>query len=118
MLHRILDKLPTADAYARIWDAVCSVPRGRVVSYGQAAQLAGLPGHARLIGRALGAAPKERGVPWHRVIDAQGRIALPAQSKAFREQRRLLMAEGVEVTRGRIDMARFGWVRDPSPLLD
>lgn len=112
--------LPPDEARRRIRAVVHRVPRGRVVSYGQVAQLAGLPGRARLVGRVLGEAPDGQALPWHRVLSAQGRIALPLQSEGFAEQCRRLRAEGVAVRDGRVDLRRYAWQRerDSAPLLD
>ena len=97
---------------------IAAIPRGRVASYGQVARLAGLPKNARMVGPALGAAGGLK-LPWHRVMNAQGRIALPPSSRGYREQSRLLREEGVIVTKGRVDLKRFGWkAGSESPLLD
>jgi len=96
------------DAYARIWAAVAAIPRGRVASYGAIAARAGLPGRARLVGRALGEVPDGMELPWHRVLRSSGQIAFPAGSRSFREQSKRLKAEGVEVRNGRVTLASFG----------
>ncbi len=89
--------------------AVCAIPRGRVATYGQVAALAGLPGRARQVGRALRLLPEDSAVPWHRVVNARGAISLREPAAAGREQRRLLREEGVRFERsGRIALARFG----------
>lgn len=105
-------------ARERIFAAIARIPAGRVASYGQIAFVAGLPGRARLVGKLLGDAPPD--LPWHRVINAAGEIALPKFSAAHREQKRRLRAEGVAFGRGgRVNLRRHGWqVSDPSPLLD
>jgi methylated-DNA-protein-cysteine methyltransferase-like protein len=105
-------------ARERIFATIARIPSGRVASYGQVAFLAGFPGRARLVGKLLGDAPP--GLPWHRVINAAGEIALPKFSEAHREQKRRLRAEGVVFERGgRVSLRRHGWqVSDPSPLLD
>jgi methylated-DNA-protein-cysteine methyltransferase-like protein len=90
----------------RIWKAVAEIPRGEVASYGGIARRAGASRRARLVGHALKVAPASLGLPWHRVLNAQGRISLPAGSKAHRMQRRLLEEEGVVFRNGRADMAR------------
>ena len=87
------------------------VPRGRVATYGQIAALAGLPGHARQVGYALAALPASSTVPWHRVINAQGRISLRRDGPgAGVSQRQRLEREGVLFDgAGRVALARFGW---------
>jgi methylated-DNA-protein-cysteine methyltransferase-like protein len=98
--------------HAAIRGVVARIPRGRVSSYGEIAARAGLPKRARLVGRVLGDAGPAAKLPWHRVLRADGRIAFPAGSRAFREQRARLIAEGVAVAKGRIDLQRHGWQRD------
>jgi len=95
-------------ALERIWKAVAAIPRGEVASYGGIARRAGLPRRARLVGHALKVAPASLRLPWHRVLNAQGRISLPAGSKAHRLQRRLLEEEGVVFTNGRVDLGKSG----------
>ncbi len=105
-------------AYEAIWNIVRTIPRGKVASYGQVARLAGLPKRARLVGTALGAAPAGS-LPWYRVMNSQGRIALPPNSRGFREQRKRLREEGVMVVKGRVDLGQYGWkASSDSPLLD
>jgi methylated-DNA-protein-cysteine methyltransferase-like protein len=92
----------------RIWKAVAAIPRGEVASYGGIARRAGLPRRARLVGHALKVAPASLKLTWHRVLNAQGRISLPAGSRAHRLQRRLLEEEGVTFRNGRVDLSRAG----------
>jgi methylated-DNA-protein-cysteine methyltransferase-like protein len=97
-------------AYARIYAAVRRVPRGRVATYGQIAELAGLPGHARQVGYALHALPAGTSVPWHRVLNAQGGLSLRRQPGAELDQRLLLEREGIRFdARGRVNLARVRW---------
>jgi len=90
-----------ADALERIWRVVASIPAGRVASYGAIARRAGLPRRARLVGHALRVAPESLGLPWHRVVNATGRISFPEGSVMHAQQRRLLEAEGVRFS-GRV----------------
>jgi len=96
------------DAHTRIFAAIAAIPRGRVASYGAIAVRAGLPGRARLVGRALGEVPDGMELPWFRVLRSNGQIAFPAGSRGFREQSKRLKAEGVEVRNGRVPMSAFG----------
>lgn len=93
-----------------IFLALSSIPAGRVVTYGQLAALAGLPRAARLAGRCLRELPEDSQLPWHRVINAQGRLSLPEGSEAYELQRKRLGDEGVELVRGKINLRRFGWL--------
>lgn len=86
----------------QIWLVVAALPRGRVTTYGQVAEAAGLPGRARLVGRALRVSDEAMHLPWHRVVGAGNRIVFPPRSSAFREQARRLRAEGLRVINGRV----------------
>jgi methylated-DNA-protein-cysteine methyltransferase-like protein len=92
-------------ALQAIWDAVSTIPRGQVSTYGEVARSAGLPGRARQAGFALRVAPKELNLPWHRVVGAGGRIVFSKTSRAHREQARRLRAEGVLVRDGRVSLS-------------
>jgi methylated-DNA-protein-cysteine methyltransferase-like protein len=89
-------------AFQDIWAMVAAIPRGQVSTYGAVARAAGLPGRARLAGRALRLVPKSMHLPWHRVVGAGGRIVFPRSSLQHREQTRRLLAEKVIVTNGRV----------------
>ncbi len=81
-----------------------------MATYGQVAELAGLPGHARQVGYALHALPAGTAVPWHRVINAQGEVSPRTGGDSHELQRMLLEAEGVAFdARGRVDLKRFRW---------
>ena len=99
--------------YELVWTAVKRIPRGRVATYGQIAALAGMPKHARQAGYALAATPENKKIPWHRVINAQGKISLRLKhwdSGSDEFQRILLEAEGVIFdSGGRVDLKRFRW---------
>ncbi|MBI4419516.1 MAG: 30S ribosomal protein THX [Gemmatimonadetes bacterium] len=100
-----------------IYAVVRQVPRGKVATYGQIATLAGLRGHARQVGYALHALPDGTTVPWHRVINAQGRVSPRAEPDFVIVQLKLLEAEGIEIGPGdRISLGRFGWKRSGTPL--
>ena len=81
--------------------AVRAVPRGQVAGYGEIARRAGLPGRARLVARLLSAGD-EPGLPWHRVLRSDGRIAFPEGSPGYDEQVQRLRAEGVRVEAGKV----------------
>lgn len=102
---------PATDATltARILAAVRRIPRGRVCTYGNVADVAGLPRRARLVGTTLRQTPASRGLPWYRVINAGGRISFPTGSDAYAVQRKKLEAEGVVFIGGRVDLKKFGW---------
>ncbi len=100
----------SAASYTRIWQVIRRVPRGKVVTYGQVARLAGLPGRARQVGYALAALPESSTVPWQRVVNAAGRVSRRRRPGAELTQRMLLQAEGVRFDgRGRISLTRYRW---------
>jgi len=94
---------------ARIVAVVRRIPRGRVATYGQVARVAGLPRNARLVGYTLHALPHDSDVPWHRVVAAGGRIALPSHDALDGLQRALLEAEGITFRGARIALDRHAW---------
>lgn len=93
--------MPQLSAADRILAAVRAIPRGQVAGYGEIARRAGLPGRARMAARVL-SENTDPGLPWHRVLRADGRIAFPEGSRGFREQSRRLRSEGVVVRNGRV----------------
>lgn len=107
--------------YQRIWRTVQLIPKGKVASYGQIADLAGLPGRARLVGKSLGYVPKEgylgAPVPWFRVINSAGKISFPAGTPNFEQQKQLLQDEQVVVIGARIKLKEFQWQPDLAELL-
>jgi len=101
--------------YELVYEAVSRIPSGRVSTYGRIAEAIGRRGHARQVGYALAALPNDRDVPWHRVVNAQGRVSPRADPGRDGLQQRLLEAEGISFdASGRLDLARFLW-RPPEP---
>ena len=100
-----------ASSYERIYAVVRKIPRGRVTTYGNVARLAGLERQARLVGYALSALQTDSVLPWHRVINAQGRLSLERAASASGVTQRLrLEREGVRVDAGgRVSLERYGW---------
>ena len=93
--------------FSRVYDLVRRIPRGRIISYGAIARALGMPRGARAVGWALSACPSD--VPWHRVVNAQGKISW-RPGDGYVRQRTLLRREGVRFSRaGRIDFEKFGW---------
>lgn len=112
-----IDHRPQGSTYERIYAAVRRIPSGHVATYGQIAQLAGIPRHARQVGYALHALPAGSDVPWHRVVNASGRISRRAEPYFEQIQHDLLEREGVVFKpSGDIPLNRFQWhpARDPS----
>ncbi|MGB8129405.1 MAG: MGMT family protein [Candidatus Angelobacter sp.] len=88
--------------FAKIRATILKIPRGHVSSYGAVARAAGLPGGARLVVRTLG---QSHGLPWHRVVAAGGRIAIPGEGGL--DQRFRLEMEGVKFSGKKVRMAEF-----------
>ncbi len=85
--------------HERVYALVKRVPRGRVTTYGDIATALGLRSASRHVGFALAALPPDRDdVPWHRVINSQGRLSSRAEGAPSSRQGRRLIAEGIEVT--------------------
>jgi methylated-DNA-protein-cysteine methyltransferase-like protein len=99
--------------YAKVYAMVRRIPRGKVATYGQIAALIGMPRRARHVGYALSATPENVKIPWHRVINSQGRISLRLRhwdTGSDDYQRILLEAEGVVFRlNGSVDLKRFQW---------
>lgn len=101
----------------RIWNTIRDIPEGRVASYGQIAEIAGVPRGARQVGYALKHVPDGLDVPWYRVVRSSGQLAFEGGTRAFREQSGLLAEENVPVLKGRVDMKKYGWRPDLDELL-
>jgi methylated-DNA-protein-cysteine methyltransferase-like protein len=91
----------------RVWRLVVKVPRGKVTTYGQIAVWLGWPRRARMVGLAMRHCPQ--GVPWQRVVNAQGGISPRAAVGSMLTQRILLEQEGVLLRSGRVPLARYRW---------
>lgn len=101
----------------RIWKTVQVIPKGKVASYGQIADLAGLPGRARLVGKSLGLAPKEMKLRWYRVLRSSGQLAFEKGSNNAERQKGFLQEEGVVVLNNRVKLNQFGWQPDLADIL-
>ena len=104
---------------ARVWQMVQQIPSGQLATYGQIAELIGAWGCARQVGWALRRLPLPSPVPWHRVVNARGCIAMtPSREGSDWMQRDLLLAEGIPVdAAGRLPLARYRW-QSPLPEAD
>ncbi|MGD2130733.1 MAG: MGMT family protein [Lysobacterales bacterium] len=92
-----------------VWQVVADIPRGHVLTYGDVARLAGMSRAARRVGQAMRRAPRKLELPWHRVVNAQGKISFPADSTGYRRQKERLEEEGVVFIEGKIDLERYGY---------
>jgi len=92
-----------------VWQVVQGIPRGHVLTYGEVARLAGMSRAARRVSQAMRRAPRGMTLPWHRVVNAQGKISFPEDSPGFQRQKELLEKEGVVFIKGKIDLERYGY---------
>jgi methylated-DNA-protein-cysteine methyltransferase-like protein len=91
-----------------VYTLVKKIPRGRVMTYGQLAKALRLSGGARTAGRAMAACPSGKGVPWHRVVGAGGRLLIREPHASL--QRKLLESEGLELAEKRIlEFKNYVW---------
>ena len=94
----------------QVWQVIALIPKGRVATYGQVAELAGLPGGARRVGHVLSQLPSGTRIPWHRVVNASGGISLPEVSGGYVRQHSRLEKEGIVFNAsGRIALKTYRW---------
>lgn len=92
--------------YKDVYSIVKEIPRGKVVSYGGIARLAGWPAHSRMVGKAMSVIPAELRLPCHRVVNNAGRLV-----PRWPQQRTLLEEEGVAFkANGCVDMKKCVWI--------
>jgi methylated-DNA-protein-cysteine methyltransferase-like protein len=97
--------------YDQVYAVVRQIPPGKVATYGQVAELANLPGQARLVGYALYRVDMDADVPWHRVINAKGEVSRsPFRNGTDYLQQELLEQEGITFsTTGKIRLSQYRW---------
>ena len=99
------------NSYEKIYEVVRKIPCGKVATYGQIAELAGLPRQARLVGYALHNTPTGSDIPWQRVINAKGEISQYGDDQWTEYHRSLLESEGVVFNKnGKISLKAFKWL--------
>lgn len=101
----------------RIWQVVQLIPKGKVSSYGVIADLAGLPRRARFVSTAMRKASTDIELPWHRVLNSQGKLSIPKYNPLYETQWQLLEREGILVKKGRVNLTEFAWKPDLSELM-
>ena len=100
--------LVTDSPSKRIYEAVKKIPRGRVATYGQVAELAGDKKMARAVGNALHHNPDPDTIPCYRVVNAKGELSGAFAFGGIHSQEALLRADGIEVADGRVDLTKYG----------
>lgn len=104
------DSMTPSPQFEAIYALVAQIPRGKVATYGQIASLLNRPNHARQVGYALFQVAPDSGIPWHRVVNAQGKISSsPARLGSDELQRLLLEEESIQFKGDRIDLKRYRW---------
>ena len=95
------------DFAQQVYAEVARIPKGQVATYGQIARRIGYPKRARQVGQALAATPVGVQIPWHRVINAQGRLSA---RPGVEEQAQRLLAEGVPVKERRVPLRQYAYM--------
>lgn len=93
----------------RIYEVVKKIPKGKVATYGQVAELAGDKRMARAVGNALHKNPDPDNIPCFRVVNAKGELAGEFAFGGAGEQAKLLEADGIKVADGRVDLEKYQW---------
>lgn len=99
---------PKTTREQKIWQVVSLIPAGKVATYGQIAELAGIGRGARLVGRTLSKLPQDSRLPWHRVVNAAGKISARAEPDDNHQQRRL-ESEGLVFLNGKLNLTLYRW---------
>jgi methylated-DNA-protein-cysteine methyltransferase-like protein len=100
---------PDREWARKVWQVVLEIPPGHVLTYGEVARLSGAARYARRVSQAMRWAPRDLALPWHRVINAQGKISFPPDSDGWRRQKERLESEGVVFIKGRINLDVYGY---------
>lgn len=99
--------------YPKIYEVVKLIPQGKVATYGQVADLAGLMGKPRVVGYALFRITGQNEIPWHRVVNAKGEISRSSLRDGNDDlQALLLKEEGIVFVKGKLDLAKYRWKPD------
>lgn len=106
--YEIITDSPTK----RIYEAVKKIPKGKVATYGQVAELAGNKKMSRAVGNALHKNPEPGVIPCHRVVSSKGELAGDFAFGGLGVQAKLLFEEGVETVDGKVDLEKYGIVID------
>ena len=101
--------MPRQPFTARVIELIRSIPKGTVATYGGIAALAGNPRAARQVARILHSCSEMEGLPWHRVVNREGRIAVKTEWNHAEQEERLAREGVVFSGSGRIDLERFLW---------
>lgn len=99
----------------KVLQNISKIPKGRVATYKQIAGLSGKPQGSRGVAWILHSCSTRYKLPWHRVINSQGRISFEKNSHNFRQQKRKLEIEGIVLSsEGHLDLKKFQWKKKPA----
>ena len=98
--------------FKRIYEAVKKIPKGRVATYGQVAAMAGNAKMSRAVGNALHKNPDPQNIHCFRVVNSKGELSGEFAFGGQGEQEKLLVADGIEVRNGKVDLGKYGIVID------
>jgi methylated-DNA-protein-cysteine methyltransferase-like protein len=104
-----VEKSADVNWHQSVWKVVSEIPSGHVLTYGEVARLSGMPRAARRVSQAMRRAPRAMQLPWHRVVNAQGKISFAEDSMGWKQQKSKLEDEGVIFLDGKIDLEQYGY---------
>jgi methylated-DNA-protein-cysteine methyltransferase-like protein len=105
-----------SDFTKKVLKQIKSVPRGKVATYKQIAELSGKPQGSRGVAWILHSCSTLYKLPWHRVLNSKGKISFDRQSHNYRKQKRFLEAEGIMFSEGdQLDMKKYQWKKRMRP---
>ena len=92
----------------QVYNYLLTIPKGKVVTYGQIAQALGNPRLARVVGNILHANPNPSLYPCYKVVNSQGRLSAHFAFGGMEAQQKLLEQDGIEVLGGKVDLKKYG----------
>lgn len=93
----------------KVYEFLRTIPKGKVVTYGQIAEFLGNKKLSRVVGNILHVNPEPDVYPCFKVVNAQGRLAEHFGCGGLQEQKRRLEADGIRVTDGKVDLKKYQW---------
>ncbi|MDP0589376.1 MAG: methylated-DNA--[protein]-cysteine S-methyltransferase [Candidatus Endonucleobacter bathymodioli] len=93
----------------RVWYILSQIPEGKIITYGQLAEMADAPKAARTVGNILKQLPAGTGLPWHRVVNHKGKISFPKNTPRHQKQKMRLEKEGIILVSEKINLKTYCW---------
>ncbi|MEK2689199.1 MGMT family protein [Bdellovibrio sp. GT3] len=108
-----------SDFSKKVIETILKIPEGKVATYKQIAELAGKPQGSRGVSWILHSSSTKYKLPWHRVLNSQGKISFDIKSRNYQEQKKKLAKEGVAFdTMGKLDLKKYQWSKRPAQKRD